>query len=87
MFEVPSKDVPLIVLAVARAVAVDAFPTKAAVTWLKTTFDEVPTAWPIEKVTPLPDAAAVTPVPPNSDKVSESRSIAIVEDPSVISKS
>ena len=47
----------------------------------------VPTACPIAKVTPLPEAVLVTPVPPSRDKVSESRSIAIVVEPSVISRS
>ena len=61
---VPSKDTPDIVLAVANAVAVEALPTKAPVTWLNTTLSVVPTDWPIEKVTPLPEAADVTPVPP-----------------------
>ena len=83
----PSKEVPLIVLAVCKAVAVDELPTSAAVTWLKTTSSEVPTLCPIAKVTPLPDAVEVTPVPPNKDKVSESRSIAIAVEPSDTSKS
>ena len=38
-------------------------------------------------MTPLPEAVDVIPVPPNKDKVSESKSIAIVDDPSEISKS
>ena len=84
---VPSKDTPDIVLAVANAVAVEALPTKAPVTWLNTTLSVVPTDWPIEKVTPLPEAADVTPVPPKSDNVSLSKSIDIVDDPSDISKS
>ena len=87
IFAVPSKLTPDIVLAVAKAVAVEALPTNAAVTWLNTTLSDVPTDWPIANVTPLPEAVDVIPVPPNKDKVSESKSIAIVDDPSEISKS
>ena len=52
--------------------------------WLPANVDTVPS---MAKVTPLPEAEAVRPVPPNNDKVSESRSIAIVLEPSVISRS
>ena len=41
----------------------------------------------IARVTLLPDALDVIPVPPSMPKVSLSRSIAIVEEPSLISKS
>ena len=47
----------------------------------------VDTVASIAKVTPLPDAVALRPVPPSKDRVSLSRSIAIVLEPSVISKS
>ena len=76
-----------IALAVANAVAVEALPTNADVTWLNCTLSPVPTAWPIAKVTPLPEALELTPVPPNKDKVSESKSMAMVFEPSVMSKS
>ena len=54
---------------------------------MNTTSSEVPTLCGKAKVTLLPDAVDVIPVPPNKDNVSESKSIAIVEVPSVISKS
>ena len=47
----------------------------------------VATVESIAKVTLLPDAVLSIPVPPSNPKVSESRSIAIVEEPSLISKS
>ena len=47
---------------------------------------KVATVLSIAKVTPLPEAVEVIPVPPNSDKVSLNRSIAILLEPSVIFK-
>ena len=47
---------------------------------------KVATVLSIAKVTPLPEAVEVIPVPPNIDKVSLNRSIAILLEPSVIFK-
>ena len=47
----------------------------------------VATVESISKVTPLPLAVEVRPVPPNKDRVSESRSMAISVVPSDTSKS
>ena len=44
----------------------------------------VATVESIAKVTPLPEAVAVKPVPPSKDKVSLNKSIAILLEPSVI---
>ena len=56
----PLKETPFIFLAVCNVVAVVALPTTAAVTWLKTTSSDVPTACPMATD---PDAIE-TPVPP-----------------------
>ena len=47
----------------------------------------VATVESIAKVTLFPEAVLSIPVPPNNPSVSESKSIAIVEEPSLISKS
>ena len=45
---------------------------------------KVATVESIAKVTPLPEAVAVNPVPPSKDKVSSNKSIAILLEPSVM---
>ena len=52
--------------------------------WLPT---NVATVLSMAKVTPLPDAEEPIPVPPNKESVSLSRSMAMVLEPSVTSKS